>query len=524
MLEHDRDEPSHNPDAMQSPSQEDKAGGFTTPRSVKTMKRLKKLQDAPSFTNSLDFTGTNDCTPKRQRKCKGRDCTPELSERETPEPSSFALQSSFTTLLNQSDSMKKSCFQLLNQASESSAREALHKLDLTSESYGGYSSARPGETGAISFPYGTKYKEDQRDRNYQIASMLVRLYFFTFNQRSETLAKVFIPECPFEIIGEEPHTFQYTIQCLSQAIKSFDLDEATLEFLYIDETTPWVITGSGKAVTMDGSTLGFTQSFKVLPKGKGLFPGKVVDVGGVIENYTVVHTKLMISAQQGQLITFSHYSLFIIKSVLLFAIHSAIKLNLNQNSEPRLKMSQENPAAEELSDKTVKKQKSSKKRLTHKSRHLIAERDIEETKVTEAVVEEEYLRDQPLKFSKRKKYNLQYKAIPLGIPKSYTFLQKNWRNRIQNAKCQVQTLVQRLKQYLIKRKLAAKFLQRLRKMLKRPDLQKFLQKKLKPAKIAQASCRLASGPTKQKGGQSVNGKIFVTMILQRKCRPRRNHQ
>ena len=303
MLEHDEEERVSSPSRMESsPSQEGKANGFTTPRSIKTLKRLQKLQDAPSLTNSLDFTGTNDCTPKRQKKSKGRDCTPEFSEREAaaqPETNGFALQSSFTTLLNQSDSMKKSCFQLLNQTTENTARDSLQRLDSALDPYGttttAFSSIRPGEM----FPYhhpASKFKEEQRDINYQVATLIIRLYYFTFNQRSETLAKLFITDCPFEVIGEESHTFQYTIQCLSQAIKEFELDESTLEFMYVDETTPWVITGSGKAATMDGTALKFTQSFKILPKVKSLIPGKVVDVESAIENYTVIHTKLMISS------------------------------------------------------------------------------------------------------------------------------------------------------------------------------------------------------------------------------------
>ncbi len=88
--------------------------GYTTPRSIKTLKRLQKLQDAPSLTNSLDFTGTNDCTPKQQKKCRGRDCTPEMPEKEDhklvpdKEPQQESLQSAFTTLLNQSDSIGRS--------------------------------------------------------------------------------------------------------------------------------------------------------------------------------------------------------------------------------------------------------------------------------------------------------------------------------------------------------------------------------------------------------------------------------
>lgn len=158
--------------------------GYTTPRSIKTLKRLQKLQDAPSLTNSLDFTGTNDCTPKQQKKCRGRDCTPEMPEKEDhklvpdKEPQQESLQSAFTTLLNQSDSMRKSSFQLLTQASENAARCALQRLDLVSDPH---ASMRTVEAGC-----------NQRDRMYQAVQLLVRLYFFAFNQRSETLLKLFV--------------------------------------------------------------------------------------------------------------------------------------------------------------------------------------------------------------------------------------------------------------------------------------------------------------------------------------------
>ncbi len=170
---------------LESPTLErktDGGNGYTTPRSIKTEKHLQKLQDAPSLTNSLDFTGTNDCTPKRQKKCRGRDCTPELADREpAPDPAACALQSAFTSLLSQSETMKKSSFQLLSQSGESAAREAMRRLDLVSAE--AYSSARSATA---------DMEKSVRDRQYQVSQMMVRLYFFTFNQRSETLAKLFV--------------------------------------------------------------------------------------------------------------------------------------------------------------------------------------------------------------------------------------------------------------------------------------------------------------------------------------------
>ena len=199
MLEHDEDNIA-SPSRMDSPSLESKAegeAGYTTPRSIKTMKRLKKLQDAPSLTNSLDFTGTNDCTPQRQKKSKGRDCTPEFCDREqdpacTTSVTNYSLQSTFTTLLNQSDTMKKSNFQLLNQVSETSARDTLQRLDSVPEAYA-YPTARPPEInpGVPPMMFETGYN-GMRERTYQIAQMIVRLYYYTFNQRSETLGKLFV--------------------------------------------------------------------------------------------------------------------------------------------------------------------------------------------------------------------------------------------------------------------------------------------------------------------------------------------
>jgi len=287
-----------------SPEHPEKQTGFTTPRSIKTVKRLKKLQDAPSLTNSLDFTGTNESTPKRQKKCKGRDCTPEFQEKEiSHDTSSFALQSSFTALLNQSDSMKKSCFQLLNPLTETSARDAFQRLDTIPEGctiepqFNNLPPVAAIPTPPLSlFEATAKYKEDLREMNYQISGMMIRLYFFTYNQRSEALGKLFIPDCPFEVIGEESHTFQYTMQCLSQAITNFELDETTLEFMYVDENTPWVMTCSGKAITMDGTALTFTQSFKIAPKSKGIPIGAPLAMESVLENYTIIHTKIMINS------------------------------------------------------------------------------------------------------------------------------------------------------------------------------------------------------------------------------------
>ena len=267
----------------QAPYQ-DNPNEFTTPRSIKTLKRIQKLQDAPSLTNSLDFTEASDSTPKRQKKSKGRDFTPEIFEPEEDQKTSIGgLQSTFTALLNQSDNMKKSCFQLLNPASENSAQEAFCKLTMSSNI--------KTEEGSTQFPDFIKYKDDC----YKIAVSIIRAYFFTFNQRSEVLAKLFIQDCPFEIIKENMHTFQETIQCLSQTIKSFELDESKLEFIYIDNKEPFIITGYGKAFTMNGSILNFTQSFKIGHKGFTLGVANISVIESIVESYAVMHTKLMLS-------------------------------------------------------------------------------------------------------------------------------------------------------------------------------------------------------------------------------------
>eukprot|EP00826_Nyctotherus_ovalis_P001451 TRINITY_DN10227_c0_g1_i7.p3 TRINITY_DN10227_c0_g1~~TRINITY_DN10227_c0_g1_i7.p3 ORF type:complete len:284 (+),score=64.18 TRINITY_DN10227_c0_g1_i7:1480-2331(+) len=269
------------PSPMKSPC-EDESTEFTTPRLAKSLKRLKKLQDAPSLTNSLDFSGTNDCTPQRLKKAKGRNCTPDFCDVEEEQKSAFSLQSSFTTLLNQSDSMKKSCFQLLSPAAENATYNSLPKVDVPS---------------AFKSPENLQYMEQGRykEEYYQIAVLIIKAYFFTFNQRSENLARLFVEECPFEVIKEEMHSFQHTIQCLSQSVKSFELDESRLEFLYTSEHGPFIITGSGKATAMDGSVLTFTQSFKIAFKGASITMEKLPDMESIIENYTIVHTKLMLS-------------------------------------------------------------------------------------------------------------------------------------------------------------------------------------------------------------------------------------
>jgi len=284
---------NQSPSPMKSPYEED-SSDFTTPRLAKSLKRLKKLQDAPSLTNSLDFSGTNDCTPQRLKKAKGRNCTPEFCDIEE-EKNVFNLQSSFTMLLSQSDSMKKSCFQLLNPANESAGYEAFNKLDLNSDN----SIHKLGDVKDVTedcshFMDYNRYKEDC----YQIALLIIKAYFFTFNQRSETLARLFIPECPFEVIKEEMHTFQETIQCLSQTIKNFELDESKLEFLYTNQHNPFIITGSGKAIMMNENILNFTQSFKIALKSSRVVMDKVQDMESIIDNYTIIHTKLMLSPNE----------------------------------------------------------------------------------------------------------------------------------------------------------------------------------------------------------------------------------
>ena len=92
--------------------------------------------------------------------------------------------------------MKKSNFQLLNQVSESSARDALQRLDLVSNPYAAYSSVRASESGnnagmSILPLFDTGYKAN-REKTHKIALALIRVYFYTFNQRSETLAKLFV--------------------------------------------------------------------------------------------------------------------------------------------------------------------------------------------------------------------------------------------------------------------------------------------------------------------------------------------
>lgn len=272
------------PSPMKSPCEDD-GSDFTTPRLAKSLKRLKKLQDAPSLTNSLDFSGTNDCTPQRLKKAKGRNCTPEFCDTEE-EKSAFNLQSSFTMLLNQSDSMKKSCFQLLNPTSENTTYENLHKLNSNN------STPKLRQTNYLNFMEDDRYREEC----YQVGVLIVKAYFFTFNQRSENLARLFIPECPFEVIKEEMHTFQQTIQCLSQTIETFELDESKLEFSYTNQHNPFIVTGSGKGKTMNGGILNFTQSFKIMLKGSRMVIEKLEDIESIIENYTIIHTKLMLSS------------------------------------------------------------------------------------------------------------------------------------------------------------------------------------------------------------------------------------
>ncbi len=196
-------ESSANVAAMGSPwrspeKEQEREGEFTTPKSMKKPERLRKLQNAPNLTNSFDFTGTNDSTPKRQKKSRGRDCTPGMSglpDIQEDTKSNGKMQAAFTTLLEESDHLTKTRFQLLHPESQRAAMDCLERLDFTRDvSCSDFTLQLPLPQSTFPALPEPVSRDGQRERGVEeeVAEVLVRLYFFTFNGRNESLASLFV--------------------------------------------------------------------------------------------------------------------------------------------------------------------------------------------------------------------------------------------------------------------------------------------------------------------------------------------